>query len=288
VSDDYGVSLEHLRLSFLGTPLKQDSKETFDDLDIKHNSNFVALVRLNGGAFHNSQGHKIDKSVQMTEEECILSLDDEDPTMKLPCGHAIAPNSLAEYVKRQIADGKSKLRCPTCTKEWKVSIIKNMGLTDEEIKSMEVGLSKNYFMSADSGHKKCPWCGLCIEKYNDGIRIKCPMCKKEFCWKCMEQWKAPGSGYRECGNVNCGKSIDFINVLLNCENTKMEYSGMIVPSVRACIGCGEGISHKEGCKHMTCIKCKTQFCFVCLKKWPCGSYKAKCKIAPRQATVPTK
>ena len=278
-----------LRLSYGGKPLDRDSTQTLEDINLEPNSNLVALVRVSGGAW-NVQGRRIGKNIKIAyDEEDIITLDDENPTMKLPCGHAIAPDSLAEFIKTEVGKSKkTELKCPVCFKEWKLSILKDMGLTRQETLDMEIGLSKNYIMQDGTDSKECPWCSLCIEKKDSGIRVRCPMCKKDFCWDCLESWKAPGSGYRECGNPNCGKTLEFINLLLNCPETTMEYSGLVVPDIRACIGCGEGINHKSGCKHMTCLKCKTEFCFVCLKKWPCSRYDEKCEVAPRQATVPKK
>ena len=288
VAKQQEFNADDLRLSYGGKPLDKDSLETLEDAGLEHNCNLVALVRVSGGSKH-LQGRRIGRNIQVTDdEEDIITLDDENPTMKLPCGHAIAPVSLATFIKSEISQRKQEIKCPACFKEWKLSIIKDMGLTAQESHDMEVGLSKNYYLCGTTQSKECPWCGLYIEKKDSGIRVRCPMCKKDFCWDCLESWKAPGSGYRECGNPNCGKSLGFINILLSCPETTMKYSGLVVPDIRACIGCGEGINHKSGCKHMQCPICKTEFCFVCLKKWPCSRYDEKCEVAPRQATLPKK
>jgi hypothetical protein len=62
------------------------------------------------------------------------------------------------------------------------------------------------------------------------------------------------------------------------------------PSVRACVQCGILIEHTAACKHMMCIACKTEFCFICLKrrvdsKWQCGSYNSQCTPAPVQTEI---
>ena len=279
-----------LVLSYGGKPLNDDTVE-LDEFGLKHGNMILALVRVSGGAFNISQGRRINKDIPLSNEECIISLDNESPTMKLPCGHTIAPNSLAEYITNEISNCKTELKCPMCFTGWKLSVIKKMGLSDIEIKNMEMGLSKNYVLSDPAKHKQCPQCNTFLEKKDEGIKIQCPMCTKfEFCWNCLRKWKAPGTGYRDCGNADCGKNTAFIEVLLTCKPTAMEYSDIIVPEIRACPKCGEGINHKSGCKHMACPTCSYQFCFVCLKKWPCegrhNEYRQRCTPAPRQTTLP--
>ena len=289
------IGPEDFTLAFQGAPLSnsKDSTDLLMNHDIEDKSEILALLRVSGGEYQTSQERKIDRSIPMTNEECIISLDDTDPTIKLPCGHAIAPASLAEYVETEIKKSKTEIRCPVCKTEIKLSRVKKMGLTDVEIKALESGLAKNFLLSDPAKYKQCPQCKLFIEKKDEGVRIKCPYCSNfEFCWSCLRKWKASGSGYRDCGNTDCGKNSSFIQVLLTRKTTTMEYSNLVVPDTRACIKCGEGINHKEGCKHMTCPSCKEEFCFVCLKKWPCASGHAvwgqQCQVAPRQTKLPGK
>ena len=285
------IGPEDFTLSFGGKPLSnsQNCTEKLSQHDIEDKSEIVALVRVSGGAYQTIH-RKIDKSVEMTNEECIISLDDTEPTMKLPCGHAIAPASFAEYVQSEVDKCRTEIKCPVCKTELKLSRVKKMGLTHTEIKELNSGMARNFLLSDPAKYKQCPQCKLFIEKKDEGIRIRCPYCSNfEFCWKCSRKWKALGSGYRECGNSECTKN-SLIQVLLTCKTTTMEYSNIDVPDTRACIKCGEGINHKEGCKHMTCPSCQEEFCFVCLKKWPCADgnrvYGQKCQVAPRQNTLP--
>ena len=80
-------------------------------------------MRVSGGAYQTTY-RKIDKSVEMTNEECIISLDDTHPNMKLPCGHAIAPASLAQYVTTEVDKCKTEIKCPVCKMELKISRVK--------------------------------------------------------------------------------------------------------------------------------------------------------------------
>lgn len=251
----------------------------------------MVCLRLNGGA-------------KYTNERCIISWsnDPEEPRMELPCGHAITKDSLLKYIDSQVKKHQIDLKCPTCSQVWDVSKIKDMKLNQTERKFMEVGLAENLIFNKFEC-KECPKCGCLITRTDKGFRVKCLMCQNdgitfEFCWCCTREWKRKGSGYKICGNPNCDpEKSGLLQLLATCNTTKMKYSDVLVPAIRACPNCGEGINHKEGCKHMLCPTCNTEFCFVCLgirdkvsRAWPksCGGYGTACKVAGRQTTIPSR
>lgn len=299
VCDQYNYKIQFSRLSFGGTMLPKSDDETLEDCGLYTNATITFLYQVSGGAQrYYSPGRTIGGGVKMTNKKCMISFDNSKPTMELPCGHVIAPTSLAQYIEDQVKSQKTELKCPACPKVWKLSQIKDMGLQDDEKKMMEVGLTRNLVFN-QYNCKECPQCGCIIEKRDEGIRVKCYMCPKyEFCWCCMRKWIKPGPGYKECGNRGCDpEKSELLQLLLTCGTTTMEYSNVIVPAVRACPECGEGINHKSGCKHMTCPTCSLKFCFICLGiydkktcKWPvsCGGYGTACKVAPRQTVLPSK
>eukprot|EP00668_Euglena_longa_P024011 GGOE01029998.1.p1 GENE.GGOE01029998.1~~GGOE01029998.1.p1 ORF type:complete len:434 (-),score=55.92 GGOE01029998.1:179-1480(-) len=65
------------------------------------------------------------------------------------------------------------------------------------------------------------------------------------------------------------------------------------PLRRACPRCGVTIEYESECKHMTCVKCKHKFCFLCLRdraehdsdayRWDIGF---ACPVAPIQTAIP--
>jgi len=298
ICDQYNFKKQFVRLSFGGSMIPQSDDETLEDCGLYSNATITFLYQVSGGSSKLSQGRKIGSGIRLTTKKCMIAFDDTDPTMELPCGHVIAPLSLADYIKDQVKSQKTELRCPACSTNWKLSQIKDMGLENNEKEMMEVGLTRNLIFNKHDC-KECPQCGCIIEKLNEGIRVKCYLCTNfEFCWNCMKKWKKPGNGYKECGNTGCDPHrSDLLQLLLTCNETKMKYSEVVVPAVRACPACGEGINHISGCKHMLCPTCSIEFCFVCLslrdtatKKWPaaCGGYGTACKVAPRQTSLPSK
>ncbi|XP_063972023.1 potential E3 ubiquitin-protein ligase ariadne-2 isoform X2 [Diachasmimorpha longicaudata] len=59
-----------------------------------------------------------------------------------------------------------------------------------------------------SAHTKdCPKCHICIEKNGGCNHMQCYSCKAEFCWMCLNDWKAHGSEYYECSRYKDNPNI---------------------------------------------------------------------------------
>ena len=100
-----------------------------------------------GGGEIQIGNRKIDSSVQVSKQKCIILNVDDDTISKrvaMSCGHAITPDGLAEFVDAEIKKKKTKIICPmqNCDSEWKVSEIAKRGLTTKEREHLETGLTK--------------------------------------------------------------------------------------------------------------------------------------------------
>ena len=248
-----------------------------------------------GGGEIQIGNRKIDSSVQVSKQKCIILNVDDDTISKrvaMSCGHAITPDGLAEFVDAEIKKKKTKIICPmqNCDSEWKVSEIVKRGLTTKEREHLETGLTKNTLYK-EGLTKECLRCSAYIQKGGKGTRLSCPICKQkgteyEFCWSCQNEWQNKDD-FRNCGNASCDINAEFQKILNTC-STKDLY-GVQVPQVRACPNYNKGINHKQYCKHMLCPSCSTNFCYICLSvyngRWSCGSYDTPCKLSPRQKVV---
>lgn len=148
---------------------------------------------------------------------------------------------------------------------------------------------------------QCPGCNSSVVRKNvSSLNVCCYLCttKKgqnyEFCWQCLREWEGPRPRSDRCDNDGCCNET--LKTLKNCEDitfeSVMDVSGC--PSIRACPTCGSLVEHNsKKCKNVTCPRCKTEFCFVCLKLTtecagktkqyfrPCSS-----GVAPRQTSIP--
>ena len=247
---------------------------------------------------------ELDPLVDLTDEPDMITWDD-DPDgerAKMPCGHAISPESLTMYCRSLLTAGKFIFLCPyvdpndatiRCNKEWSYIEVRRFGvLTADEQKEFETKISENYLKKA-MGIQECPGCQTLCERMNPkDKRLICRICTKEkgrrfdFCWHCLHEWK--DSGTTKCGNEECSNEDHRLRILREAQEKYVV--GVKTPGCRACPHCGMLIEHVAKCKHMVC-RCGVQFCFICLKKkdddgWKCGYFSTKCESAPRQTNIP--
>ena len=261
-------------------------------------STLFMVLRLHGG-----ETKQLDDMVELTEEPDMITWDDDpnDLRAKMPCGHAISPESLTVYCRSLVTAGKFQFLCPyvkdnvRCNREWTYIEVRRFGvLNAEEQKLFETKISENYLRKA-MGIQECPGCNSLSQRINKkDKRLICPICTSdkgkrfEFCWTCLHEWKSPGT--EKCGNEECDGEDPRLRTLRESPDKKV--IGVDTPSTRACPSCGTLIAHTEACKHMVC-PCGTNFCFICLQvresvdnTWACGSFNTKCTPAPRQTEIP--
>lgn len=266
---------------------------------IANNSTLFMVLRLHGGG----DVKVLDNAVPLTDEPDMITWDDDPDGQraKMPCGHAIGPDSLTAYCRSLLSAGKFQFLCPyiklnvRCNKEWTYIEVRRFGvLSSDEQKVFETKISENYLRKA-MGIQECPGChSLCEKISKKDKRLICRICTKEkgrrfdFCWTCLHEWKS--SGTEKCGNEECDGEDPRLRTLRDDSTKKV--IGVETPGTRACPSCGTLISHIEACKHMIC-PCGTNFCFICLNvrdgpdgSWDCGSFNTKCEPAPRQTEIP--
>jgi hypothetical protein len=202
-----------------------------------------------------------------------------------------APDNLFGHMKNTLmSEVKPAIRCltPNCNAEWDMrEITKKADMTDDEIIFYECKISFNFINQDKNSTSECPSCGQFCQRQNEGQPIRCLTCTKtngsafDFCWDC----KAPWVSDHKCSN----KELEaFQRILKEAPLKKIDMSNIEdVPSKRMCPSCRYLIEHLQACKTMRCTKCKTTFCFSCLRvavngRLPCGNYNDKCIVAPVQ------
>lgn len=227
---------------------------------------------------------------------------DDDPDVfraKLSCGHITGPDTLTDYCRIQLIDGKAELRCPLCNDLWSYSEVRKLAkLTLEEQQFFEETLASNATRKIVD-IKNCPGCDWLIERTDSSnICVQCTVCTAkhgrtfEFCWQCEKEWKGDRPRSDRCDNEGCTNPD--LDLLRDCGNVTLKDAGNIVcPAVRACPTCGLLISHStDKCKNIVCTRCNKEFCFVCLKLTPeclkTSDYYIRCSdgVAPKQTSIP--
>nr|XP_033465066.1 ubiquitin carboxyl-terminal hydrolase 47-like [Epinephelus lanceolatus] len=189
-----------------------------------------------------------------------------------------------------------------CDAEWPFEEVCKMALlTPEERDYFE---SKIFSNTGESylDVKVCPGCQSRVMRTDlHDLSVQCPVCTARrrraylFCWQCLKKWKGPAPRSDRCGNADCQ---DPLEILRNCPDiTFKDVEGVTgCPSIRACPTCGVLVEHNRTyCKNIYCVRCKVEFCFVCLKLTKecadvknASSYFELCPsgVAPRQTSIP--
>lgn len=203
-----------------------------------------------------------------------------------------APDNLFGHMKNTLMSEKTPIvRCLTnnCEAKWSMNeIIKKADMTDDERIFFEFIVSFNLIHYKESETSECPFCGKFYQRQNKHqTQIKCTDCTRkkkrdvEFCWNCKAAWTLN----HKCSDTDV---VQIQKILDEAPLKTMSFSDIKnVPSKRMCPSCECLIEHQSMCKTMSCKKCKTVFCFVCLGvavrgNLPCGKFNEKCQVAPVQ------
>lgn len=310
ISEWNGIAAESQRVIFAGRQLqaKKDGKKQYlTDYKLEDRSQLFVVYQLPGGNDPeptSSMQKVLDDAVELTDAPDMITWDDDpdNKRAKMPCGHAIGPESLTAYCRSLLTSGKCQFHCPYidpndgsyCGKIWEYFQIRRLAvLTTEEKEEFEKKLSQNYMRKA-SGIQECPKCTtFCVRQNKKDRRVICLFCSKdgtryEFCWYCLGDWSNESST-SICGNLACTGEDPRLKILRDAE--KKEIVGLRgCPSIRACPNCGLLINHTKACKHMVCI-CGQKFCFICLAvpvddEYQCGTFNSHCTIAEVQTSIP--
>ncbi|XP_059589459.1 E3 ubiquitin-protein ligase RNF217 isoform X2 [Alligator mississippiensis] len=96
-------------------------------------------------------------------------------------------------------------------------------------------------------------CQDCLSRYL-GSQIQCPSCQFVWCFKCHSPWHE---------GVNC-KEYKKGDKLLRHWASEIEHGQR---NAQKCPKCKIHIQRTEGCDHMTCSQCNTNFCYRCGEKY---------------------
>ncbi|XP_028285444.1 uncharacterized protein LOC114451098 [Parambassis ranga] len=255
------------------------------------------------------QYDRLDSTLSLVTRTDDLDPMSSDDTLRalMSCGHAVSPESVADWCRSQLDQGIFKFRCcalvdgnKRCNKEWSYPEVRRLAdLSVEEMQHFEETIARLAAEQYCDG-KQCPQCKTHVERKDlSNLCVRCTICtadkKKtyQFCWQCLREWKGPGPRSDRCDNNGCTNQD--LQLVRTCVDVNLhDVRGVdACPSIRLCPTCGLKIEHnRSGCKNVICPRCRVEFCFVCLKLTPVclksSTYFIPCigGVAPRQTTVP--
>lgn len=190
---------------------------------------------------------------------CPVCLESK-PTIPLPCcALTVCEDCLKLYVSSQVRMAKSYVSCPSpdCAGYLEEGLLLSV-LTNEEVARYRYFLELSQL---DSSTKPCPQCSHFTSlktsppnRSEHKYKIQCDSCQFVWCFKCHAPWH---DGLK-CREYRKGDK------LLRTWASVIEHGQR---NAQKCPQCKIHIQRTEGCDHMTCAQCNTNFCYRCGERY---------------------
>ncbi|KAM9234865.1 E3 ubiquitin-protein ligase RNF217 [Dugong dugon] len=249
------------RLSLPTDPLSPDGGSI--ELEFYLASEPFSVPSLLGAPPYSGLGGVGDSYAPIMVLMCRVCLEDK-PIKPLPCcKKAVCEECLKVYLSSQVQLGQVEIKCPiTECFEFLEETTVIYNLTHED------SIKYKYFLELgriDSSTKPCPQCKHFTTFKKKGhiptpsrseskYKIQCPTCQFVWCFKCHSPWHE---------GVNC-KEYKKGDKLLRHWASEIEHGQR---NAQKCPKCKIHIQRTEGCDHMTCSQCNTNFCYRCGEKY---------------------
>jgi hypothetical protein len=169
------------------------------------------------------------------------------PLLTLTCSHSFCSSCLSSYLSLKILDADVRsLPCPACSDEFSPSEIAKLVPAAVFLKYERFKKTKDLEQSVFVKWCPQPDCNGYDVAASDNYHLICKECKHHYCYLCSRPWHTG----------KCRLSID-----------KGFARWASAESVRICPRCKAFVQKEGGCPHMTCSKCKFDWCWHCGKQY---------------------
>ncbi|KAM9840617.1 E3 ubiquitin-protein ligase RNF217 [Aulostomus maculatus] len=192
-------------------------------------------------------------------QPCRVCLE-EKTIVPLPCCRkTVCDECLKIYVSSQVRVAKAFISCPIteCSGSLDDALVMSH-LANEDVAKYRYFLELSQL---DSSTKPCPQCSqfTSLKKHNPNrsehkYKIQCSNCQFVWCFKCHAPWH---NGLK-CRDYRKGDK------LLRSWASVIEHGQR---NAQKCPQCKIHIQRTEGCDHMTCTQCNTNFCYRCGERY---------------------
>ncbi|EME42373.1 hypothetical protein DOTSEDRAFT_73259 [Dothistroma septosporum NZE10] len=197
---------------------------------------------------------------------CNICCEDEPglPGFAMKCGHRFCVNCYRHYLTQKIREEgeAARIKCPGdgCSKVVDAKSLELLIPSDLSDRYHEL-LMRTYVDDKDN-LKWCPApecvyaveCGVKKRDLNKVVPTVHCECKHSFCFGCTLADHQPCP----CSLVK--------KWLKKCEDDS-ETANWISANTKECPKCNSTIEKNGGCNHMTCRKCRNEFCWMCMGVW---------------------
>ncbi|TVY54427.1 E3 ubiquitin-protein ligase dbl4, partial [Lachnellula cervina] len=197
---------------------------------------------------------------------CDICCEDEKglKSFAMKCGHRFCINCYNQYLGQKIKEEgeAARIQCPAdgCKRIMDAKSLDLLVGADLQTRYHEL-LTRTYVEDKDQ-MKWCPApdCTNAIEcgiKKKDLLRVVPTVacdCKHRFCFGCILADHQPAP-------------CELVKMWLKKCADDSETANWISANTKECPRCNSTIEKNGGCNHMTCRKCKHEFCWMCMGLW---------------------
>uniref|UniRef100_A0A3Q1FVK3 E3 ubiquitin-protein ligase RNF217 n=1 Tax=Acanthochromis polyacanthus TaxID=80966 RepID=A0A3Q1FVK3_9TELE len=200
-------------------------------------------------------------------QSCRVCLEDKTIASLPCCRKAVCDGCLKLYVSSQVRVAKALISCPIpeCSGSLDEALVVSH-LVPEDVAKYHYFLELSQL---DSSTKPCPQCShfTSLKTHNQNqnqnqnqnrsehkYKIQCSNCQFVWCFKCHAPWH---NGLK-CRDYRKGDK------LLRTWASVIEHGQR---NAQKCPECKIHIQRTEGCDHMTCTQCNTNFCYRCGERY---------------------
>jgi ariadne-1 len=206
------------------------------------------------------------KQGTMEDDTCPICYDETDKKLAMPCGHSFCLECWHDFCENAIKEGMScvSTTCPeaSCTEVVTEEEVRQAVGDDSPLLSKYLNFQLRSFVESNELTRWCPGAGCdrvacamsAAVMESEGHVAKCDSCATSFCLMCGEEPHAP---------VSC-KNLALWNE--KCRN-ESETANWIIANTKSCPKCMSRIEKNQGCNHMTCQRCRFEFCWICMGDW---------------------
>ncbi|XP_074645035.1 uncharacterized protein LOC141901597 [Tubulanus polymorphus] len=187
---------------------------------------------------------------------CFVPIDPKDSMYRLQlCGHLYCKECARGQIDHATNSKDFPIACAAenCPEQnWCLKDIHTFIQPDSGPfrKLLEAAISSFVSKNAAKFHYcLTPNCRMIYRLSDDGEKFTCPLCNRDICTTCNEQYHAGLT----CGQYKSARADGVEQWMLGDSKNR-----------KICPKCGIVIEKNDGCNHMTCRNCKAHFCWLCL------------------------
>jgi len=210
--------------------------------------------------------HRCNPKPPLKTEYCAICYDDVESRMAMPCGHEFCMDCWHDFCANAVQEEGPACVCTNCPDASCNEIV-----TEKEVSKAAPDHLKKFktyqlrsFLESNKLTRWCPGAGCervataqsaaAMEQDNYVAHCNCEGCSTSFCMICGEEPHSPS----ECKELSLWKE--------KCKN-ESETANWILANTKSCPKCVSRIEKNHGCNHMTCQRCKHEFCWICIGEW---------------------